>query len=602
MDKETPQSTFPNVILSAADQQSIVSTCLKFKKQASDAWRPRKEKMRRSYAYYQGKHSDGDLLPQPAAQGNEKDANTGRVRVFLPVAKQIAVQLYSGMKLSLFPDDENYFTIRSNSGMYESIEQDMTRAVEMKLKKSEFTEKYGQIIQNLIIFGCSVGQPRLLKDTVHEWSYNDFESKWDLYESKVPQLLDIQVMNPIQFFPDPSMQWCDKSKWVYLDNKKRQEILDQSFYFNKEEVKALKLEETRTAEKTGEFPDLSYYSGLTQQFTDTETNVKYDLYYFPIIEVDKKTYRNFLCGIVEDKILVRFQPNPYPRGMNPVVFTTWRPDPHSPIGDGPLDDIQEIQKMINIYENYKIDTMATTGNKYVISPEVDMSQAFGAASTVIIADNPTSDVVAISGNMMETQLIQNSQGVLKAEAQMLTGSNQPFQGSSTLDFKKTATELNIIKQNSVSISREIIEHIAITGVKPMIERCCYVLAGQEQPEESFRVSEDDKGTSNFSVDFRLFLSGDFCIEVSTVNPTHSKQAQADMLMKVLEMMNSGGGLAPWVRDGGYQALKLLGENQGLRQMKEIFYSPQEMEQIQQQQAMAEQQAMQQAAMQGGMVA
>lgn len=594
-------SAYPNVVLSDADQQKVIATCLRFKTAAVNAWRGRKEKMKVSYAYYQNKFVGNDLLPtfeMPGAQGAQSDAKSGRTRVFLPVAKQIAVQLYAGMKLSLFPDDENYFQVRSKSGQYEAIEDDLTRAVELKLKEAEFTEKYGQALQNLIIFGCSVTQPTMQIDTAQEWLFNEMTGQYDLFEYEGTPLPTIQVMNPIQFYPDPSIQWCDKSKWAYLDNKKKQEVMDSPYYFNKEKVKALDLKETRTSDKQGNYPDLGVYSGLTTEFTDTEDVLRYDLYYFPLIKCNGKEYRNFLCGVIEDSILVRFQPNPYPMGKNPVVFVDWRPDPHSPIGDGPLDDIQELQKMINIYENYKIDVMSRTGNRFVVRDDVDMSAMFGAAGGVAYAENPSSDVVPISGNMMEPQLIQNMMGILKAEAQILTGSNQPFQGSSEVDFKKTATELKIIQENSITIAREILEHVGVKGLKPLLERFCYMLAQTAAGPEQFRMDDENNRATPLEVDFRYFLSNDFSIEVTTINPTQSKQAQIELLIQLLGMINQGSEMGRFIRDGGYQALKRISELGGMKQIETIFYTPAEIQQLQQQQMAMEQQMM---AQQNGMM-
>lgn len=589
------QSSYPNVILPEQDQKQVVATCLKFKTESSNAWRGRKKKMETSYAYYQGQFVGGDLLPRPeaGAQGAQSDAGA-RTEVFLPIAKQIAVQLYAGMKLSLFPDDENYFTVRSKSGQYETVEQDLTRAGELKLKEAEFTEKYGQVLQNLIIFGCSVAQPIMCIEKAQEWIYNDLTQQYELYEYDLPPMPSIQVMNPIQFYPDPSIQWGDKSKWAYLDNKKKQELLDGNYYFNKDKINKLNIAETRTADKQGNYPDLGIYSGLRQNYNDTEDNLRYDLYYFPLLKINGKEYRNFICGVVEDSILVRFQPNPYPRGKNPVVFTDWRPDPHSPVGDGPLDDIQALQKLINIYENYKIDVMSRAGNRFAVAENVDLSQAWGAAAQIIRCENPSTDVVPITGNLMEPQLIQNMMGVLKAEAQILTGSNQPFQGSSNIDFKKTATELNIIQENSVTIAREILEHVGVKGVKPLLERFFYMLAQQSNGPEVFRMDDDGKA-QQVVADFRMFLSDDLTVEVTTINPSQSKQAQTEILMQILEMVNTGGSLSQFVRDGGYHALKRIAELQGLKSIEQVFYTPKEMqEMIMQQQAQAEAEAQAQA--------
>jgi hypothetical protein len=54
-------------------------------------------------------------------------------------------------------------------------------------------------------------------------------------------------------------------------------------------------------------------------------------------------------------------------------------------------------------------------------------------------------------------------------------------------------------------------------------------------------------------------------------------------MQILEMVNSRGSLAGFIRDGGYQALKRVAELQGLKGMEEIFYSPRELAEMQQQQ-------------------
>lgn len=276
--------------------------------------------------------------------------------------------------------------------------------------------------------------------------------------------------------------------------------------------------------------NLDEYNQLSTE--DDPKTLNCDYYYLPAITLEDIKYQNILVTIINGQVLAEFRPNMMPTGLNPAVYCTWMDDRESPYGTGPAEDIKDIQRLVNILYNYQIETFARIGNRFVVKDTVDITNFFGLAGGVATAQDPHNDIVPITGDYIETTHLANLIGTLKAEAQLLAGTQQPFQGASNIDFRKTATEIQLLQENSIGVVREAVEHLSAQGIQPLLERLMYLASQLYQQPLDFRVENNQF----MSVDLTMLATGNFTIELTSVNPSESRQAQAGNLLKLIQLL------------------------------------------------------------------
>jgi hypothetical protein len=213
-------------------------------------------------------------------------------------------------------------------------------------------------------------------------------------------------------------------------------------------------------------------------------------------------------------------------------------DRESPYGTGPAEDMIDLQRLINILYNYQVETFARIGNRFIVKDTVDLTNFFGVSGGVATAQNPQQDIIPITGDYAETVHLSNLIGTLKAEAQLIAGTQNPFQGASNIDFKKTATEVQLLQENSISVVREVVEHLSNRGIQPILERLALICSTLFTSPVNLRIDGTDQENPFIDVDFSLFKTGDFTIELTSVNPTQSRQVQADNLIKLIQLLTN----------------------------------------------------------------
>lgn len=614
------QNSFPNIPLSEDEQKVLVQKCNAFKKESERALGKKRDKMRRAFHYINGEFmpgNPGELLPTFGPEGEDRDLKTGRPKLFLPLARQIYKSIYSQLKLTLFPNDEDYFRVRATTKEAAALEDDLTEGLKFRFKEMLVTERLGPYLQNLVWAGNGQAFPYIEDSQYWQWEViQEEESVPILNEDGTPAIgpdgqpitqvriardengnkrmeyklakIDqaprptLDVWNPLNFYPDPSTNDPSKSKWVYTCNKKLQTILDSGIYFNKTRLiedasKQASYNNTLDGGKFGDKPLEGESS--SNVFMDIEGNIIEDIYYFPYIKVKSKEFRNVIASVAGGKHVIRFHPNLHPGGMNPVVFTSYFPDPESPEGTGPIEDILEIQRSVNLLLNYKLETMSRIGNRFGVKKGTDTSRFWGVAGGIMELEDPSRDVIPLTGNFSEIAMLQNELGVLKAEAQITAGVQHPFQGSSNIDFDKTATEMQILQENAITVVREAIEHIAVVGIKGILERLMYLEADLHDEPATIRV-DNDNGTEFKEVDFRVLRSGDYYIDVVSANPGQSKKAQSDFLTNLVETATRNPEFGVFLKQGGFKIFEKLAIINGIKDFNEFMNDPQEVAQEQ----------------------
>ncbi len=555
---------FPNYIVSDAEQTEIVNLCNQFKLAVRNHAMDKKNTMRTCYAYTKNQFVGGDLLPIPSTMGNDRDVESQRPKVFIPVVRQQLKQIYAYLKLVIFPNDEDFFRVEGKTAEAAAIEDQLTEGLKAKFKEAMISEKIGAALYNLIWAGNAVVFPAI-KDEIHwEWQFDYLNNQYVPLQINNPPMPDLETWNPLDFYIDPTDRDAERAKWGYFGTRKSQELKDSSLYFNKDRLHEVVNKEARKNVQQSD-SDLSTFNGLNVAFQDIEDNVDFDLYYFPFLKTQEREYRNMIIGIAGERILMRFHPNMFPRGLNPAVFFNWMPDVDTNYGTGPIEDIKELQRLINIMYNYMIEVLARIGNRFVVTPDVDLTNLFGVAGGVAVAQN-TDSIAPLTGNYAEVNELANMIGVIKAEAQMTSGSQNPFQGAANVDFQKTATELQILQENTISVMREVIEHVTITGVQRILERLMYLCADLYDTPIQVRVKDPERGTRFIWVDFRVLKSGLFNIELVNVNPSQSKSAQINGLLQLMNLIGNN----PQLMEIGEPIIQKIGELQGIKNIKDLI--------------------------------
>ncbi|MBY0404697.1 MAG: hypothetical protein K2X66_12410 [Cyanobacteria bacterium] len=530
-----PSQYHVSIDLPLGEQQEIVAIAQQFKQATVNHYQQKKNTMRRCYAYFKSQFYGDDLLPTPATEGQDRDNNSNRPQIFMPMTRQQAKILYSFLKLTLLPNDEDFFRIRGENASSAEHEEILTQGIMHLLREALFSEKGGEFILDTIWAGNAVAFPTILRESHWEWSVDMEAEAYVPILKEAPPRLVMEVWNPLHFYPDPYCKEPENSKWGYFSFKKLYEILDSPRYQNKDQLKLISQRRIPDSQDQSGLT-LSGFNRLSSGFMDTEENVKVDKYYFPYLKTSQREYRNMLVGVAGEQVLIEFSPNFMAKGLNPVVFQTWMNDKDSALGTGPVEDMAEIQRLLNMGYNYAIELLARIGNRFIVRPGVDLSNFFGVAGGVATTDNPREDVVAMTGDFVELVHLFNFLGIVKSEGQLVAGSKDPFQGGSNIDFKKTATEIQLLQENSVSILREIVQHVGI-GLKRIIERFMYLAADFYQDPFQIRLSDPMTGVPQYvSVDFSVLKSGSYRVELMGVNPSQSKAAQIQGLIQLLQLV------------------------------------------------------------------
>jgi hypothetical protein len=551
--------------LSDGEQQQIVSICNRFKQGAIAHAGPKKRMMQRCYAYLKSQFYGDDLLPVPSAIGAEHDNNDNRPEIFIPVVREQVKLLYSQLKMTLLGTGEDYFRVRGKTADAARYEEVLSAGLRYIFKDARIGEKMGQFLLDLIWSGNAIACPVYKQDTLWAWELDALNQQFVPKLTVEEATLDIDVWDPLHFYIDPGSSDPETARWGYFTTKKLQDVMDQPGVLNQAELSRFNQTTGRTAQMASGLT-LDVYNDLNQDFQDTEAHVEVDQFFFPIIKTDTREYRNMRVSVAGQQVLVEFKPNLMPKGMNPAVFCTWMPDKASPYGTGPVEDIQDLQRLINILYNYQIETFARIGNRFIVREGVDLTQFWGVAGGIATATDPKEDIVALHGDYAETQNIANLIGTLKAEATQLAGSHNPFQGGSQIDFKKTATEIQLLTENSTSVIREVIEHISVMGVQRILERLMLMAADLFMGPITIRQCDESGVSKDISVNLGLLKSGDYSLELTTTNASQSRQAQLTGLMQLVQTMTKN----PTIVVSAKPLIKKIGVLWGIKDIDQLL--------------------------------
>jgi hypothetical protein len=590
-----------NTVIDEATQIELVSKCEQFKRGVVDNAQDKKRSMWRAYNHYKSRLSEGDLLPslsyKEGAQ-NDEQASESRPQIFIPMSRAQVKKIHAELCRTLFPNDTDFFRVVGTTEAAAVYEDTLTEGFKWLFKKARLVPMLKKSLLQACWSGFPVAQPTMKPTAQYVWKVSAETGNYELFKNEgeelgAPALPHIEVFNPIDFYPDPSCQDPAESRWVYCSKRKVYEFTQAGEeYFNIDKLPKEGSSNNTNKNNETERYSVSEANGLSNTFNDIEAHVDYDLYYFPylrlMVDNEPKEFRNYCVGIANKKTVVRFHPNLSAGGLNPVVFTSWLGEVESPYGTSPVEDMSDLQRTINMMWNMSIEKAAREGNVLAVGADVDTSQMTPIGGLLRLGSgggDVRQEIALISGGFAELAPLLNMIGVLKSEAQLVSGDSNPFQGSAQIDFKKTATELSILDENSKTISQEVVENLSSTYIQPCLYRLMMEAAETFSKPLTIRV-DDDEATKYQEIDFSVVkqLEGQFTLEITSVNMSLSRLAIFNQLKELLGLLLSNPMLFEMAKDKGYQLIKRLLTLAGIKETDEYLNTPSEMantEQVQQ---------------------
>lgn len=595
-----------NIALTEGEQAEVLKLCNAFKQSMISHSQLKKKTMQQCYSYFKSVLMDGDVLPRPNyGEGAERDAQTNRPSVFLPLTRTIIKQLHADIKTAIFPTNSDYFRILAADDSDEEakvFEDELTQVVEGLFKKSRIQEQISAGILNAAWSGFCAGIPYVELVKPWQWEVNgstgDYQAvSFGSYEGETSEQqqerlrreqnnfrICIENCNPLDFYIDPSCKKPEFARWMYLQQKKLYEFTDNPAGFsNLEKLKDVATTATGTRNAQGQQRlDTSVANGLNQSYQDIEPVVDYDLFYFPYLKLKEsgKVFRNVIAGVAASTVLVRFAPNLLPQGLNPAVFATWADDVDSSYGTGIAEDILPLQRLVNLVFNHAIETLARNGNILAVDKSSDLSQMSGVAGGVMYTDgDPNKAVMQLNVDDKELGTLLAALGSIKAEAQTLAGSQHPYTGMGSPGVAKTATEFASISNVVANISKETIQHLVDNYVQPILELVVARIGEAYTSPVRLRI---DKGEATNYAEVNLSIlnkmAGRFRLELTSVNLPQSRLAMVNTLKELLTLVSSDPRYADMLKNGGYDLLVEIAKLSGIRDYDKLLFTPAEQKQ------------------------
>ncbi len=191
------------------------------------------------------------------------------------------------------------------------------------------------------------------------------------------------------------------------------------------------------------------------------------------IVLDGKVYRNYIATVVDDKILVRFQPNRYPQGRTPYHFEAYEPDGQYNWGYGLCSKALPVLYAANDQLRAYVDSLKLDAHqmrKYwddgVFDPYAFVARPMGLVkmSQESVAGG---NLMPMETDISKYQVVLASITALKAEFQEVT-IPQIIKGQIE-EGVKTATEASLIHQNSGSKLGVVADRLNKGPLKGLIE-------------------------------------------------------------------------------------------------------------------------------------
>jgi hypothetical protein len=379
MDLEVTKIDAKPLKLTDRQQQQVVGFVLDVCQNNKDGRKPYEERWKKCEQAWK---CEPDKVSEPQLQW--------RSNIFLPWAYDSVESWYAHMHSSIVPKDDDVFTIEGKTEEDDDGAEVMERYLQYRFEESRFPEQIGKILKQLAVKNHTASKTYWKEEsrTVYEWQdqvqYGETIDPMTGMPTQVPtgvkkvrtakEELDfngvwIEPINIENFYFWPIRGDMEKATQVHETWKYHEDLMAAAEsesgprYFNLSEVKID--DETKPAQYTDADRDKK------ERPTQAGHNIK-EAWIPRMVLVDengKKTVaRNYIATIVNDKTLIRFQPNPYDCGKTPFRFMALNQDGDCLYGFGLNSPGMQVLRAANFYQNCRLDMLKIAlypPNKYV---------------------------------------------------------------------------------------------------------------------------------------------------------------------------------------------------------------------------------------------
>jgi hypothetical protein len=551
------------ISLSAEATASLVSQCLNFKegvKNAAISIKANDIETLRAIKNEFGENRSSYLI---GTQGTSEKAGKQAEPVFFPLTSTVYNTALANLLGSLIASDTNWFRVRATTAEGAALEDDYTEAVKAVFQRDDVTQRIKDFASLFLWSSAPCARVYLKKRHLYEQQAVYQLADWQqLIEQKAfqdlppdmqamcqqvgfqPKLIEdkdeicIEIPNPDGLYLEAEVNSRKDQAWVYIGRRKKRELLNDSLLLKSAvgAVMAMTGEDNPSQSgSTGQNP-ADIVDNLGQAQTGYDLKVNFDTYYFPFISAGNVPLHNVTICVANDSVVTHILFNTLPNGDNPLIVGKLQAGIET-YSLPPLRAIQPHQRLINKIFNFIIDEVSRSSRLLAISSNADITQFFGQSGGMIITDNPGRDVQPIEMPFNHEQLLMSIIAMIQQYSEATTGIAQPQRNDSESIVNKTATEIDASMSQMMGVVKEMTETVGHYVLK-LLQQVLYYLPKIKDAEIEVPVINSETGQTDYKMVDLTGLAQGYQIELTTINPDQSKNAQVQLLTQMIQLVGS----------------------------------------------------------------
>lgn len=345
--RETPEQ---QQFLTEAGEAEVVKKLTNLWTMGENALRPARNRMKKIIRAYECEHEDAIKKLK-------------RSKAYLPWTYTTIESAHSRLLNTIMPGDEDYFNLVGETADDQDGCDMMAEYIKAKHKESYFQDIFDQALKNVLL-GEVVIKIYWKKETKN---YTDREIVPVIGEDGQPVLNDLGK---------PISQLMPVVKEDILFNSVYYEVIpsdDFIIYPISGDISRTSMchrvwrhyDELMAAQEAGVYVNVDRLKDSARNDKDFSEGVRRGQthqqglevkeYWIHRITVEGKIYHDIIATIVDDKTLIRFEPNQYDYGLRPFIYCPLVRDFDKNTGHGIADRGYEIQKIANFVINQVLD-------------------------------------------------------------------------------------------------------------------------------------------------------------------------------------------------------------------------------------------------------
>lgn len=359
MEYQINLDTSREVKLSADDEQLIVNYVVDCKKKGRDA---RKRYQDDWTACERAYHCEPDPINDEELEWQSNKC--------LPWAYDSVESWYAHMHSTLIPRNDKIFTVSGKTREDDPGAEVMQDYLEFRFDRNKFPEQFGKALKQLGIKNHTCVKLFWKEDkrVSYQWEpVTELDADGNLVEKKVrvPQeyttfnnvwmdVVDIEnfVMYPIH--GDINRTTRIHTTFRFLEELKADAEAGNTPYFN---INKLDLKDEKDCADDQRPVTPANTEKISKRAEKTFQGLKIDEAWIHRVKIGDKVYKNYIATIVNEKTLIRFQPNPYDQGESPFIWLALKPDGDCLYGYGLNSKGIQILQAANYLFNHNLDEL-----------------------------------------------------------------------------------------------------------------------------------------------------------------------------------------------------------------------------------------------------